>query len=162
LEEVRHEDGVRLVSDAIRLIRPDVVITFGPEGGGSGHGDHKAVSRWTTDAFKRAANADFAPTSPPHEAAKLYWITWPPELDSFRGISGTRITTVVELGSQVNEQKHQAFAEHKTQQDFLDLYRNMLEIFDQKEYFHLAQSRVSQKAPGVESDLLEGVESSVA
>ena len=34
----------------IRDVRPDVIVTFGPDGM-TGHLDHRAVSRWTTDAW---------------------------------------------------------------------------------------------------------------
>ncbi len=35
-------------------IRPDTVLTFGPDGV-TGHPDHRAVSAWATAAFARAA-----------------------------------------------------------------------------------------------------------
>jgi LmbE family N-acetylglucosaminyl deacetylase len=35
-------------------VRPQTVLTFGPEGM-TGHGDHKAVSRWAGEAFRSAA-----------------------------------------------------------------------------------------------------------
>jgi len=37
-------------------VRPDTVLTFGPDGM-TGHVDHVAVSRWTTTAFRRVAPA---------------------------------------------------------------------------------------------------------
>ena len=35
-------------------VRPDTVLTFGPDGI-TGHADHRTVSDWTTAAFDRAA-----------------------------------------------------------------------------------------------------------
>jgi len=52
--EVPLEDGVAMVQPFIEDIQPDTVITFGPDGM-TGHLDHKAVSAWTTEAFRRAA-----------------------------------------------------------------------------------------------------------
>jgi LmbE family N-acetylglucosaminyl deacetylase len=49
-------------------IRPDVVITFGPEGA-YGHPDHIAISQFTMAAAVRAADRDYA-------VAKLYHIAW--------------------------------------------------------------------------------------
>lgn len=45
--------GVGLVARLIREVRPDTILTFGPEGM-TGHADHQAVSRWVTRAW--AAN----------------------------------------------------------------------------------------------------------
>jgi len=52
--EVSLEDGVAKVLPFFEDVQPDTVLTFGPEGM-TGHEDHKAVSRWTTEAFRRAA-----------------------------------------------------------------------------------------------------------
>jgi LmbE family N-acetylglucosaminyl deacetylase len=43
-------DGTARLAAIIDDVRPDVVVTFGPEGM-TGHPDHRAVSRWTTDAW---------------------------------------------------------------------------------------------------------------
>ncbi|MEV0899699.1 PIG-L family deacetylase [Actinoplanes sp. NPDC049802] len=40
--------------DLIDLIRPDTVISFGPDGN-TGHPDHQAVARWTAAAVDKAA-----------------------------------------------------------------------------------------------------------
>jgi LmbE family N-acetylglucosaminyl deacetylase len=45
----RH-DGRDLIRRQIDDIRPDVIVTFGPDGM-TGHPDHRAVSRWTTEAW---------------------------------------------------------------------------------------------------------------
>jgi LmbE family N-acetylglucosaminyl deacetylase len=42
---------------AIRALRPDLVVTFGPDGI-TNHPDHCAVSRWTTRAWLEARGAD--------------------------------------------------------------------------------------------------------
>jgi len=44
-------DGTDLVIEQIEDVRPDVIVTFGPDGM-TGHPDHRAVSRWTTDAWR--------------------------------------------------------------------------------------------------------------
>jgi LmbE family N-acetylglucosaminyl deacetylase len=43
-------DGTEEVAQFISEIAPDVIVTFGPDGM-TGHPDHRAVSRWTTDAW---------------------------------------------------------------------------------------------------------------
>ncbi|MFE3453961.1 PIG-L deacetylase family protein [Nonomuraea sp. NPDC059194] len=51
---VRTPDAVARLRELIEQVRPDTVLTFGPDGI-TGHPDHQAVSAWTTAAFDRAA-----------------------------------------------------------------------------------------------------------
>ncbi|MFN2614395.1 MAG: PIG-L deacetylase family protein [Actinomycetota bacterium] len=53
-DHVSFEEAVGKIVDLIGEVQPDSVLTFGPEGM-TDHPDHKAVSRWTTEAFRRAA-----------------------------------------------------------------------------------------------------------
>ena len=48
------QEATNKVAQIIAEVRPDAVLTFGPDGI-TGHPDHLAVSRWTSDAFKQAA-----------------------------------------------------------------------------------------------------------
>ncbi|MEO5837837.1 MAG: PIG-L family deacetylase [Acidimicrobiales bacterium] len=45
-----HHDGTAAIAHHIATIQPDLIVTFGPDGM-TGHPDHRAVSRWTTDAW---------------------------------------------------------------------------------------------------------------
>jgi LmbE family N-acetylglucosaminyl deacetylase len=47
--DLPHRVGVGLVRALVDEIRPDTVVTFGPDGM-TGHADHRAVSAWTTTA----------------------------------------------------------------------------------------------------------------
>ncbi|RMD96853.1 MAG: hypothetical protein D6814_10620, partial [Calditrichaeota bacterium] len=47
-----HEEAVAELVEVMRRTRPDVVITFGPDGI-SGHPDHVAISHLTTEAFRQ-------------------------------------------------------------------------------------------------------------
>ena len=42
-------DGTNTIACHIAEIRPDLIVTFGPDGL-TGHPDHRAICRWTTDA----------------------------------------------------------------------------------------------------------------
>jgi LmbE family N-acetylglucosaminyl deacetylase len=46
-------DGAAVVGRWIAAVRPDTIVTFGPEGM-TGHDDHRAVHRWVTDAWRQA------------------------------------------------------------------------------------------------------------
>ena len=60
----------------IRRIRPDVVVTFGPEGA-YGHPDHIAISQFATAAAMCAADAEYCVNdSAPHRVAKFYTMAW--------------------------------------------------------------------------------------
>jgi LmbE family N-acetylglucosaminyl deacetylase len=59
----------------IRRHRPQVVITFDPNGSNA-HADHVAVSRFTSDAVQAATDARFFPEAgPAHEVGRLLWTT---------------------------------------------------------------------------------------
>lgn len=52
---VPDEDAVKGITEIIRDVQPNTMLTFGPDGI-TGHQDHIAVSRWVTTAFNEAAN----------------------------------------------------------------------------------------------------------
>jgi LmbE family N-acetylglucosaminyl deacetylase len=46
-------DGTDAIAALLRALRPDTIVTFGPDGM-TGHPDHCAVSAWTTRAWRRS------------------------------------------------------------------------------------------------------------
>jgi LmbE family N-acetylglucosaminyl deacetylase len=52
--EVDPSDAVGRLCELLEEVRPDTVLTFGPDGI-TGHPDHQTISAWTTKAFERAA-----------------------------------------------------------------------------------------------------------
>jgi LmbE family N-acetylglucosaminyl deacetylase len=71
--------AVSALSAAIRRARPDVVLTFAPDGA-YGHPDHVAVSQMTAAAIVAAADreygADVLRALAPHTVSKLYYLAW--------------------------------------------------------------------------------------
>ncbi len=73
--------AIRAAVMHIRRIRPDVVVTFGPDGG-YGHPDHIAISQFATAGVVCAADPSFEcgesveDPPAPHRAAKLYCMAW--------------------------------------------------------------------------------------
>jgi LmbE family N-acetylglucosaminyl deacetylase len=53
LDRVAPTRGIQQVRELIDEIRPDTIVTFGPEGM-TGHADHRAVSRWVTAAWRQS------------------------------------------------------------------------------------------------------------
>ncbi|MCC6627375.1 MAG: PIG-L family deacetylase [Chloroflexi bacterium] len=60
---------------AVRRARPQVVVTFGPDGA-YGHPDHIAISQLASAAVVAAADPTYADPGhqPPHRVAKLYYV----------------------------------------------------------------------------------------
>jgi len=63
---VDDDEMVTALGTVFAETRPDAVITFGPDGI-TGHPDHRAVSRWTTEAWRRHGVADLRYATMTHE-----------------------------------------------------------------------------------------------
>lgn len=66
--EVPLEEAVTRVGAIVEEVKPDSILTFGPEGM-TGHPDHETVSAWATEAFRRVAGP----------GARLFYATKTPE-----------------------------------------------------------------------------------
>ena len=104
----------------IRSERPDVVITFGPEGGGNQHRDHKAISRIATSASRSAGTVaaffhHIAQGLGPHSVKKLYYMTSRGVPWGDTPIDFMPITTVIDI-SELVDLKLEAFTRHRSQQ----------------------------------------------
>ena len=67
LDRVWAAEAIDRIATEIQRVRPDVVVTFGPEGA-YGHPDHIAISQFTTAAVVQAARW--------HQVSKLYYLAW--------------------------------------------------------------------------------------
>lgn len=65
---------VEEVTEIIRSVKPDIVLTFDPIGGYR-HPDHIYVHEVTTEAFHAAGDPAFETESPPYQPKKLYYHT---------------------------------------------------------------------------------------
>src|SRR5258706_1986685 len=69
------------IATSIRAFQPDVVLTFGPDGG-YGHPDHIAISAATTTACRHSGERSYFPEQlaaglAPHRPAQLYYSQFP-------------------------------------------------------------------------------------
>ncbi len=80
LDQALPREAVTAIAGHIRRVRPQVVLTFGPDGA-YGHPDHIAISQFTIAALVAAADpavtGDRANALAPYSVAKLYYIAWP-------------------------------------------------------------------------------------
>ncbi len=178
-----HAQTVGKIVRAIREWRPQVVITFGPEGI-YGHPDHIAVHHLTVAACDLAGNPQAYPEQlkagrSPFAPRKLYYNVLPKHLapqlaDLFRQIraslgltegpvedlfaSEEMVTTAIDIAAYASL-KRQAIAAHRTQVgDDPDSDQPDEQVGDEfnYEYYHL---RGARRAPGApyETDLFAGI-----
>jgi LmbE family N-acetylglucosaminyl deacetylase len=127
------------VVEWIRELRPDIVCTFGPEGAGSEHDDHRAASFFAVRGFHRAAIAtEFAERGAAHQAARLYFNASPFSPDvPFVAMTPTHTVDIKPW----EDRKALAFECHKTQFKDRDRFYEMLKRREGREFFHLAIDR---------------------
>ena len=77
LDKADPAEAIGRIVSHIRRIQPDVVVTFGPDGG-YGHPDHIAISQFTTAAVTCSADPTYlaADDLVPHRVSKLYYFAW--------------------------------------------------------------------------------------
>jgi LmbE family N-acetylglucosaminyl deacetylase len=75
LDQAHPAEVVAKIVGHLRRIKPDVVVTFGPDGS-YGHPDHIAIAQCTTAAIIEAASADslYERDPAPYRVAKLYYM----------------------------------------------------------------------------------------
>lgn len=146
----------------LRQFRPQVVITFGPEGGLTGHTDHSMASVFATLAFHWAGRnnrcADqLSDTIKPHQTQKLYFATANFTLPGRQPIALSPASAVIEIDKYF-ETKVTAFKTHITQAPLWPLFESHVRGRGTQEMFHLAA--VSEIASATqETDLFDGVRS---
>jgi len=78
LDRADAREAVAAIAEHVRRVRPDVVVTFGPDGA-YGHPDHIAICQFTTAALVAAATSAIdgnGQGTASHAVSKLYYIAW--------------------------------------------------------------------------------------
>ena len=145
----------------MRRIRPQVVITFGPEGAVTAHPDHSIVSIVTSLAFQWAGRSNryaqqFLDGVEPHRAQKLYYATTGFTLPERQPVSLAPTTAIVEVGEYFQE-KVRAFKAHTTQAPLFSMFEKNVNRRGTKEMFHLAAA-ITPRVIRPETDLFAGVD----
>jgi len=78
LDQAQPAEVIAKIAGLLRSVRPNVVITFGPDGA-YGHPDHIAICQFTTAAIVEAASPDslYSRDLAPHGVSKLYYMVAP-------------------------------------------------------------------------------------
>ena len=153
-------DASQLIGDivlALRQWRPQVVVTFGPEGAPTGHPDHSAISRAATAAFflagLRTAYPDQLAHVEPYRPARLFFVAWKGEMTSRRGTyASVPPTARIDVRDHLREQLG-AFLLHVTQRGQMDWFKTNGLVKD--EYFAIAAG-TAQRRPMID-DLFDGL-----
>lgn len=97
------DTAIAKIAQVIRRIRPQVVVTFGPDGA-TGHPDHIAISQLATAALVSAADSTDpgAGDSAAHRVAKLYYLApTRAQLDRYDQIFGASAMTIAGVSRRV-------------------------------------------------------------
>jgi LmbE family N-acetylglucosaminyl deacetylase len=146
----------------IRKLRPHVILTFGPDGGLTGHVDHAMAGVFATLAFEWAGRPDryadqFEHGVTPHRAQKLYYHAADFLLPDRQPIAQPTVTARIQIGKERFENKVRAFRQHTTQAPLFEKVRkNLGQKEGAVEMYHLAATRDPREAK-FETDLFEGV-----
>jgi LmbE family N-acetylglucosaminyl deacetylase len=160
LHRVDFRTVVAELTARIRQIRPQVVLTFGPEGAITGHTDHAMASLFATVAFHSAPRTDrfaeqLADGVTPHRPQKLYYATVLFTLPDRPPISLAPATTEIDISEHV-ETKICAFRSHTSQAPLFPRFDAYVRARGQSELFHLAAASTPGRMES-ETDLFAGV-----
>ena len=179
LDQADPAEAIGRIVNHIRRLRPDVVVTFGPDGA-YGHTDHIAISQFATAAVTCSADPAYAADQEfaPHRVSKLYYLawreaTWAAYQDALRSISfkvdgeqrnavawpDWMITTTIDA-SLYWQHVWRAVCCHKTQ---MSIYKGLTELSDERhralwgvqEFYRVFSLVNGGRRP--ETDLFEGL-----
>lgn len=144
----------------IRKIRPQVVASFGPDGGVTGHPDNAMAGVFTSLAFEWAGRTNVFPEQlkdsvKPYLAQKLYYSTAGIVLPNRQPTAPPPSTCVIEIGDYL-EIKIKAFQAHSSQSPLFPIFQNTVRQRGTREMFHLVATRTPRQIEQ-ETDLFAGV-----
>ncbi|OLE57731.1 MAG: hypothetical protein AUG13_02495 [Chloroflexi bacterium 13_1_20CM_2_59_7] len=161
--QLHRQDLYRVVCELtlhVRDFRPQVMLTFGPEGGVTAHTDHSLASVFASLAFHWAGRNNRYPDQlkdgvTPHRAQKLYYATADFTLPNRPPITWSHATAIIEIGDYL-ETKIAAFKAHVTQAPLWPLFEGHVRQRRSQERFHLAAA-VKSASVVEETDLFAEV-----
>jgi LmbE family N-acetylglucosaminyl deacetylase len=119
-DRVNDESAIDGIAAAIAASAPDLVVTFGPDGV-TGHRDHRVVSAWVTEAWRRVSTAElFYATIPAEFVVDVgrddrISLCAPPASGPAASVPAKQIALVCELSEVELERKRRALARHTSQ-----------------------------------------------
>jgi LmbE family N-acetylglucosaminyl deacetylase len=144
----------------VRRFRPRVMLTFGADGGVTGHPDHSMAGIFAALTFHWAGRTNryadqLRDGVAAHRTQKLYQATADFALPNRQPIAFSPHTAVIDIGDHL-ETKIAVFKAHKTQAPLWPLFEENVRKRGRREMFHLAASMKSGAARQ-ETDLFDGI-----
>lgn len=144
------------IVERIRRFKPDVVLTFGSDGGPNTHSDHMMVSMFTTAAFHWAGRPNRYPDlAQPFQAKRLFTLTSNFFLPERQSPYLSPWTVVLDIGS-VRERKNEAFRQHASQAPLMERTKELFDKYGGEEFYTLLATETPQPASQM-TDLFEGL-----
>jgi LmbE family N-acetylglucosaminyl deacetylase len=145
----------RLV-ERMRRFQPDVVITFGGDGGLNTHNDHMMVSALTTAAFHWSGRAKRYPElAVPFQPKRLFYISTSFFIPDRPIPLPAPWNTKLDIRS-VQERKAEAFRQHPSQGPVMETSRELFKQHGTEELYTLVAAEGAQQMR-LMSDLFEGL-----
>jgi LmbE family N-acetylglucosaminyl deacetylase len=118
-DRVNDESAIDRIAAAIAASAPDLVVTFGPDGI-TGHRDHRVVSAWVTEAWRRVGNTELLYATVPTELVTDIdqddgIALCAPPADGPAGVPAAQIALVCELSGGELDRKRRALVRHDSQ-----------------------------------------------
>jgi LmbE family N-acetylglucosaminyl deacetylase len=156
LEFVEFSVAAGRLVEKIRSFKPDVVLTFGGDGGQNTHPDHMIASMLTTAAFHWARQAKRYPDGGErHQAKRLYYLTANSYIPGRPPAMTMPWTVTLDIRS-VRERKTEAFRQHVSQAPLMEKTKDFFEKYGAEEYYSLIAVAEPQPARQA-TDLFEGL-----
>ena len=156
LEFVDFSTAAGRLVEKMRAYRPDVVITFGGDGGLNTHPDHMIVSMLTTAAFHWSGQTKRYPAlGEVHQVKRLFYLTTNFFLPGRVEPKPMPWTATLDIRS-VQERKAEAFRQHTSQMPLVEQTKKVFETFGVDEFYTLAATAEPQAARQM-TDLFEGL-----
>lgn len=156
LEFVEFSVAAGRLVERMRRFKPDVVITFGGDGGLNTHADHMMASMLTTAAFHWAGQVKRYPDAgDPHRAKRLYYLTANCQLPD-RPPAVTMPWTVTLDVRSVRERRNEAFRQHVSQAPLMEKTKDFFAEHGSEEFYALVATAEPQAARHG-TDLFEGL-----
>ena len=148
LDQQNFYELTSVLVEKIRKHRPQVVLTFGGDGGVNLHRDHTIISLVATAAFHWAGRVQLFPEAgTPYAPQKLYYAStpWVSVYNSNEGANAARVpwSLILELG-EWRARKIKAFEMHATQHGMIERIRDFIDKYMNDERYLLAACRDSR------------------
>ena len=129
-----------LIVERIRRTRPDLVLTFAPDGGLNTHNDHMLVSALTTAAFHWAGRERRTPElGAPFQPARLFHLSTSYFAPDRQPPLPSPWTVRLDIRSG-KDRKLEAFRRHTSQAPLVERTRQLFEEHGDEEFYTLAAS----------------------